>query len=419
MVIVYCKWDDAPIREFLDRSARLILILDKSDVTWEEIPRDLLEQMERVYRVDSTDSIDQMNAIAVDLEMSGVSVDRVIASHEQAQYGAALIAHRLGLEEGAIGTTTGARDKRLMKARVRTSGVSTARFATISDVSDLERIEEIAKEIGFPAVVKPVSGVASIATTRVHNLTQLREVVGGHAEDYTIPWSRQLIVEESIAGDEYHVDAVWRDGEPWVFSINKYFGPRLTLNEGEPLNGAYALAESDYPEFYARTRQLHDKVNTALGIRRGITHLEMFHDPASQELYFSEIATRPGGSCVPEAAGAKYGPDLYEIWAEETVDGAREKLRWQAAEFSYTGWLNISPKSSGIISHIPSFDDLLAHPNILGVKCTRTVGSRITLAHPSVWCLMLIIGANTEDDIVRLAQDLNDKITVEVTPFPA
>ncbi|MEV7124028.1 ATP-grasp domain-containing protein [Kitasatospora griseola] len=418
MNIVLCKWDESALRSFLARGAGIILIVDKSDRTWEEMPESILERMMRVYEVDTTDSIDELTAVAVDLELSGTTVDRVVTSHEQAQYGAGFLAQRLGLDPAALITITGVRDKRYMKSRVGGAGVRVARFSTIGSRSDATDVDEVADHVGFPMVVKPVNGMGTIATTRVHDRAQLNSLV--ETFDYTAPGvrSRQLVAEESISGDEYHIDAVWRDGDPWVFSISRFFCPRLALNEGAGINGSYTLAERDYPELYEAALKMHKAANSALGIERGITHLEMFAGSTSEDLIFSEVATRPGGGGVIPIVREKYGPNLYDAWAEETLDGDRSNLAWKQSPYPYVGGLNITPEQSGVISKLPDFDELLQRPNILSLECPRTVGSRITLAHPSVWCLMLVIGTETEEEMIRLAAELKKTVTIEVTPFP-
>ncbi|MGK5522539.1 ATP-grasp domain-containing protein [Micromonospora sp. URMC 107] len=420
MNVVFCKWDEEPIRHFLDRGAAMILVVDRSDVTWAEMPDELLAAMVRVYEVESTDSIDEMTAVSVDIALSGLRVDRVVASHEQALYGASLLSQRLGVDPDALAVVSGVRDKRDMKARVERAGLRVARYGTITARDGAAELAALAERVGFPMVVKPVNGMATIATVRVHDAAELHKVVTEFDYGPGGIRSRQLVAEESLSGHEYHVDAVWRDDEPWVFAVSRYFCPRLVLNEEGGVNGSYILAERDHPELYARTRELHVAANAALGIRRGITHLEMFRTPGCDELTFSEVAWRTGGGGAITVVAHKYGPSLNAVWAEETMDGERDRLPWKAeAPFPYVGWLNVTPEASGVITALPATEELLRHPNVLAVEPLREVGSPITLAHPSVWCLFIVIGTETEEEMVRLAEELNRNVRIEVEPAPA
>ncbi len=413
MNIVFCKWDEEPIRHFLDRGASMVLVVDRSDVTWEEMPDELLDRMVKVYEVETTDSIDEMTAVSVDLELSGWPVHRIVASHEQAQYGASLLSQRLGVDPCALTGMSGARDKRYMKSRVAAAGVRVARYATITARDSATALEKTAEQVGFPMVVKPVNGMATIATVRVHDLAELTGLVSDFDYGAAGIRSRQLVAEESIGGDEYHIDAVWRGQDPWLFSIARYFCPRLELNEGKGINGSYILAERDHTELYAATLDLHRRANKALGIRRGITHLEMFHTRGTDELIFSEVATRTGGGGAIPVVREKYGPNLNALWAEETLDGSRDRLGWKEPPFPYVGWLNIVPARSGTITKLPDIEELQARPNILSVEPLRPVGAPITLAHPSVWCFFVVYGAETEEETIQLAHELNETVTIE------
>ena len=84
--------------------------------------------------------------------------------------------------------------------------------------------------------------------------------------------SRHLIAEEFIDGAELHIDAVWRDGEAWVFTVGRYFEPRLDLWLNGGLDGGYLLPEEEHADLYQALRDFQDKINMALGITSGATH---------------------------------------------------------------------------------------------------------------------------------------------------
>ncbi|MGK5519655.1 ATP-grasp domain-containing protein [Micromonospora sp. URMC 107] len=402
--VLFCKWDETALRALAGAGARIVLLLDEADVSWVRVPDDIAAAVEDRHQVGSLDSIEELEALVADLELGGVKIDRVATTSELAKYGAGYLGMRLGLDPDGCAAAANSRDKRRMKTRARAAGVATAEFATIRDQATEAQLAEVVERVGLPLILKPSNGVATIATSRVHTAEQLAAAVA--ARSSTAGKARQLIAERCLRGDEYHVDAVWRDGRDWVFAVSRYFCPRLTLEEGERLNGAVLLPEDEHAAFYARVRELHDRVNTVLGIRDGATHLELFHDPETDELYFSEVATRVGGANIPEMVGARFGVDVRRAWAHELLGGDRDGLPWRDPEHAYVAWLNLTPSRAGRIVGMPGRDELLAHPHIVDVHYGRTVGERISFGHPSAWCLMLVLAADTERRILELIEEM-------------
>lgn len=416
--ILFCKFDEPGVRALLDRGASVVLLLEDVDVSGPKIPEDILDAVGCIYQIGSLDSIEELEAVLADMELSKLKIDRVASTSELSQYGAGYLSMRLGIDPNGSSIAANSRDKRRMKMRAREVEIPTAAFATIRDFGRIDQLEAAIENVGLPLILKPSNGVATIATTRVFSGDQLGTVVadfkGGMGSK-----SRQLVAEQCITGDEYHVDAVWRDGEPWIFAVSRYFCPRLTLGEGGRLNGAVLLPEVEHTAFYGRVRELHERLNGALGIRHGATHLEIFHDPDSDVIYFSEIATRVGGACIPETIGARFGVDLRQQWAHELLGKQREELPWREAEFAYVAWINLGPKRPGLIVEMPNRETLLTHPNILSVHYGRKEGDRIRVDHPSVWCLMLVLGADTEVAILELVEEmqyLSNEILVTDVP---
>ncbi len=402
--VLFCKWDEPAVRALLDRDVRLVLLLDDGDVSWVQVPGDVADSVIRTYQVSSLNSIEELESVLADLAVEQVRIDRVASTSELSQYGAGYLATRLGIDPDGCDVAAHSRDKRWMKLRARAAGIPTAAFATVRDQGGENQLRTVVEKVGLPLVLKPSNGVATIATTRVHTAEQLESAVTGYQG---VPgWSRQLIAEQCLSGDEYHIDAVWRDGKAWLFAVSRYFCPRLTLEEGERLNGAILLPEDRHGDFYARVRDLHDRLNAALGIRHGATHLEVFHDPASDELYFSEIATRVGGACIPQMVGERFGVDTRQAWAHELAGGAPEELPWREPEHPYLAWINLAPRRAGRIESMPRPEGLLADPHVVAVHYGRHEGDRISFGHPSVWCLMLVLGADTEQRILELADEV-------------
>ncbi|TDD20282.1 ATP-grasp domain-containing protein [Nonomuraea diastatica] len=394
--ILFCKWEEVSLRALLNRGARVHLVLDAFDLDHARPDPELLGKMAAVWRVSHDDSIDELSAVAADLLVSGVHIDRIASFTEFSQFGAGLLAELLGLDDTSPRLALNARDKRMMKIKAKAAGWRHARFIDVSRHDQRPDPATLAETVGFPMVAKPVNGMGSLSTTLVRDAGRLEALLKQPSFAPELH-SHQLVLEEHISGSEYHVDAVWRRGKPWQLHISRYLRPRIEAVDPGHDNGSLIVPRDDDPELYAYVEERHVALNAELGFDTGVTHLELFRTGAG-EIYFSEIATRLAGANVPEAIGAYCGVNLREAWVHELCGGSPESLEYTDPPFRYVGWINLAPACDGVISDMPSKEDLAADPNILEWTFLHKVGDRVELAHPSVWCLLLVIGADTIED---------------------
>ncbi|MEW2577306.1 hypothetical protein [Streptomyces syringium] len=395
MHIVFCKWDRSMLRILLARGAAVHLVLD--DYDWAHGPDPaLLARAASVHRVRHFDSIDELSAVAVDLMLSGAPVEKVTGFTEFSQFGAGHLAHLLGLDSPSPRSAAATRDKRLMKLRAAEAGWRHARFRSLPTAGPTETDPlPLVAELGLPLVVKPVTGMGTLSTAKAESVDELRTLLAGRALAPELH-SRQLLVEEFVAGREYHVDAVWRDAEPWFLCISRYLEPRLSLAGAGRRNGAVIVPRDDDPQLYAWVEERHRALNKVLGLGSGVTHLEMFRDPeGGGEPVFSEIASRPAGAFAPEALSAHLGVDFREVWAEELTGGSGESLGFGPPPHRYIGWLNLAPPTAGVLTELPDEEALRADPAILDWEFVHRTGDHVEPDHPSAWCVLLVVGAPT------------------------
>lgn len=269
-------------------------------------------------------------------------------------------------------------------------------------------------EVGYPLILKPSNGMGTMSTMKVRDRAELVAALADYDFEAEVR-SHHLVAEEFIDGEEFHVDAVWRDGREWVLYVSRYFEPRLQMWAQGGLDGSVMLPEEDYPDLYATVRTMHMRLNAAIGLSRGTTHFEIFRERATGRFVCSEIASRFGGACVVEVVRAKCGVDERHLWAHELLDGELHDLARTAPAFRYVGWLNISPTQSGVITHIPDHDEIVSHPNVVSATVAKSAGAEVHRAHPSEWCVLVTFGADTEVDFAVVAKDLATTFQVEVS----
>ncbi|HEX7307006.1 ATP-grasp domain-containing protein [Lentzea sp.] len=398
----------------LDHADEVYAVLDPSPGC-RALPPATLARFAGVYWISSYDSLEELSAVAADLVTRGVEIDRVVSFPEFTQYAAGYLAHLLGLGHFTSSVALATRDKRVTKFRAAQAGVATARWYSIPDLATADPAA-IGKAVGFPLVLKPAGGWGTVSTVKVDGPAELAEALRTIAEDLPSPLSAQFVAEEFIAGEEFHVDAVWRDGRPWTFHVSRYFSPRLQAWSGRTAHGSVLLRESEFPDLYAQLLKISTQLNAAVGVERGPTHLEVFREHGTGRLLVSEIASRVGGANVSDVVKALDGVHGGVVALHELFDGDRADLPFTPGPYPVVGGLCLVPERSGVIVSMPDRSELLAHPNVLDAVSYHRVGDHVDAAHPSDWCTLLVIGAETESDLERTALDLSEVFEIRTAP---
>jgi hypothetical protein len=395
MAIVFCKWEPVSLGVLLITDTPVVVILDDWDIAFGGIDNELLGRAARTYRVRDFDSVEQLCAIATDLQLRGPRVDRVASFAEFSQFGAGLLGQLLGTGDMTLGLAVRSRDKRAMKAAMRAAGIPCARWLSVPDPDHAPDAAEVAAATGFPAVLKPVSGMGAIATSLVTDLAGLRAALAAIELPPTIA-SPQMMLEEYIKGEEFHADAVWRDGKPWHFTVGQYLTPRLLSGPG--VEGSVLLDPADDAALIDAALRLHQRVNAALEFRAGATHLEFFRTPDG-ELVASEVATRFGGGPLLDMVLARDEIDLRELWAHELLGDERPDVAPSGTR-RYVAGINIPPDGPGTITAVPDLATLDADERVVSYHLNCAVGEGAS----GPWTLPMILAAPDRAELLRVIE---------------
>jgi biotin carboxylase len=203
----------------------------------------------------------------------------------------------------ALHLTEARRDKYLMMEAVRASGARAMRqFRTTSPEAALAWIES--EGLPFPVVVKPlrsVGGEGFCFCENARDVVAAFEKILGKQNLLNIR-NEAALVQEFIAGEEYVVDTVSRDGMHIVSDFIKY-GKSITA-EGSNIYKSCTFMPLDFPlagvlESYAGS------VLDALGIRNGPAHAEIMVDKNGPVLI--ETGARLAGCWDQELVHKVYG----------------------------------------------------------------------------------------------------------------
>ncbi|HEX6791258.1 MAG TPA: ATP-grasp domain-containing protein [Candidatus Krumholzibacteria bacterium] len=155
-------------------------------------------------------------------------VDGVVAVDDQSVLPAALVAEALGLRHHPAAAVRAALNKFLGRERMRSAGIDIPRYRLVALDADITRVarDEIAVDVGYPAVLKPLAMSASRGVVRVDNPAQfisaferLATLVRASPSPHDDLANRHVLVETYIPGDEVAVEGIVDRGRLHIFAI--------------------------------------------------------------------------------------------------------------------------------------------------------------------------------------------------------
>lgn len=246
--------------------------------------------------------------------LRGREVDRVLANWEVMVLTAARLRERFGLPGMSVETVRGFRDKQLMKERVQAAGLRTPRSQRVGSATEARAA---AQAIGYPLVLKPISGAGSADTYRVADAAELEKVLG------KMQHVAEVSCEEFITGEEFTFDTVCIGGKPAYINVAQYLPPPLIARSEEWVSPVIITVRDLKQPRLAAGIALGQKVLGALGMGDGFTHMEWFRK-ATGEAVFGEIGCRPPGALLVDQMNYTCDIDLFREWARAVCLGRFE-----------------------------------------------------------------------------------------------
>lgn len=254
----------------------------------------------------TADVVDAEQVIAAAVEIQ--HLDRIVTTHETLLEAVAIANETLGLPGLRVETVRRALDKSQLKSSLREAGINTPRYQVVTDLSEARRFVE---EIGFPVVLKSLSGSGALATFVVNSDSDLQHAlqVADHA----------MLAEQYISGEELCVDTITIAGEPQFHSVCCYQPSILEAVERPDLQWSCVMPRdiSDYREFIEQGL----KAIRALNVNNAMTHMEGFIDKNGRP-WFTDATLRPAGARIAPMLAHAYDIDPYRAWARVAVDEA-------------------------------------------------------------------------------------------------
>jgi len=246
--------------------------------------------------------------------LRGRGVERVLANWEVLVLTAARLRASLGVPGMSVDRVLGFRDKKLMKDRVAAANLRVPRSLRIRTASEARAAAE---QIGFPMIIKPISGAGSADTHRVDDAAALEAALASmrHVEEASC--------EEFIDGEEFTFDTICIGGKPAYRNVAQYLPPPLIARTEEWVSPVITTVRDMDQAKLAAGVKLGLGVLDALGMGDGFTHMEWFRK-RDGEVVFGEIGCRPAGAHLVDQMNYTSDIDLFREWARVSCWGTFE-----------------------------------------------------------------------------------------------
>ncbi|WP_412068165.1 ATP-grasp domain-containing protein [Rubrivirga sp. IMCC43871] len=313
--------------------------------------------------------------------------EAVLALTERSVLPAAYLREALGLDGVSVETARRCTHKGAMKQAIREAGIACADFVLAEEGLGRDALIE---RLGLPLVVKPCAGSGGRGTEVVREIQ-------GVPERLPEGW----MAESFVTGTEMSAEGIGWGGEMRWMSATDYVVPREASLVPAPLD----------PESASAVRRLHGAVWEALGIERGMTHLEVFLGP--EGLVFGEVAVRPPGGHLMRLIGLAYGVDAWEVWARvergETV-ALPERARQSAAVW-------ILHPGAGVVQQVEGIDTVQDLPGVVEATVRVAPGDAVGPREGSGEEIghVVVTGAETEEARARL-DAARDAVRIDIEP---
>ena len=163
---------------------------------------------------DTHDSGQLVDAVR-DLAGRWGGVERIVAVHETLLAPAARASEALGLPGMSESTVLRALDKSRLRRVLHRAGIDTACEQILADAPDARRF---ADRVGFPLVLKPLTGGGGLGTWRIGSHEQLELAMGLLKPSADLP----ILAAEHLEGQELCIDTVTLADEPRFHSLCLY-----------------------------------------------------------------------------------------------------------------------------------------------------------------------------------------------------
>ncbi|HEX5808040.1 MAG TPA: ATP-grasp domain-containing protein [Anaerolineales bacterium] len=375
----------------------------------------------------------------VSLQATGLKFDGVATFEDNAGPLAALLANALGLPGHSPLSVGFSKNKIFTREVCLEAGIPTPRFFRIKSAQDLE---SAASHVGFPSVLKPISGCSSVATYFVDDIETLRQrysqtmteaeghlkTSGVHSDDESeLIWAQgfDMTLEQFLDGEEFDVDVLLSGGEAVYAAVTRdVMDPLLSTGQpgadGERRQPYLREAGSQMPPAYPLERQdemieFAEDVLRALEFTDGAFHVELKY--TSQGPRLIEVNARIGGGPIYHFHCKVWGVDLVEQYLLTRL-GVPIRPHKASQPLACLLTSDMPSPRTGIITHTDFLEPIKEYPQVVKSKLLVTAGQKVTGPDTGVpdWLGEIMVRGRTVEETSAAMDEILRQIEWPIAP---
>jgi biotin carboxylase len=258
---------------------------------------------------------------------------RIVALEESDVITAARLREHLCLPGLAATTARHFRDKLAMRVRGQEIGLTQPAFVHLLNYQE---IGEFMERVPPPWMLKPRADASSIGITQLHSAEEVWRIKATlDARISPRERSAYYLLESSIAGAVYHVDALTVAGQIVFAGVNRYGRPPLEVTQQGGVASSFTLPYEAAER--AELIGLNEKLLLKFGLGDGASHAEFIKSATDGQFYFLEVAARVGGAYTAETHEAAMGLNLWREWARCEMATSAKPYQLPALQQNYSG----------------------------------------------------------------------------------
>ncbi len=339
-------------------------------------------------------------------------LDAVVAVDDQGLLIAALAAKELGLPANDPDAVARTRNKAAMRAALAAASPGNLHQPAFQVVGSAADVAAMAKELGWPVVVKPVSLSASRGVIRADDPAELAaaaERVRAILDEDGHPADEPILIEAYVPGDEVAVEAILRSGRLEVLAI---------FDKPDPLTGPFFeetlyVTPSRMPaELQAEIARSVGEAATAIGLTEGPVHAELRIDPDGRPWILELAARTIGGLCARTLRFAA-GVTLEELVLRHAlglpIDPRRERVA--------AGVMMLPIPGAGRLVAVHGQDEARAVPHITALEISIPMGGQVRpLPEGDRYLGFLFARGQSPDEVEAALRAAHALLHVEIAP---
>ncbi len=285
-------------------------VLGIGDAPYDGLAGELKDSLNEYYKVGSLENYDEVyRAVAFFIHKHG-RIDWLESNNEYWLERDARLRTDFHITSGfQVEDIPRIKYKSQMKAYYEKAGIPAARCHL---VDDLKGCRAFIKEVGWPVVVKPDSGVDAADTHKLSNLAELKAFLETKQD-------AAYIMEEFIHAEVNSYDAIIdSQGNP-IFETGNVTPMSIMDIVNNEDNSIYYIVKDLAPD----TRKAGRATVKSFGVKSRFVHFEFFRLTQDQEgmgkegdVVALEVNMRPCGGFSPDMMNFANSTNVYKIWAD-------------------------------------------------------------------------------------------------------